>query len=533
MKSADQLRKEQEQKQRTVKVKWWLKTPPEVHQREMVQEWLDKLPARWQAYAREKHELLARGSVVEANKWLSSLVAPLSEHLDIAETDDDIKSLADDLAFKCRCLFAEELETFSPRARHGDALHQCLELVLIHGVRIPDEFSAADKAARLSDSAWWLRNLRHSFARERERCAIDAGLVHAKAAVYCSDDTVERRGQQLRRNAELLADIEMVSRESGEVISLKSAAAAGMANQANRRNELMTRITGFEQASIKAMHVCSFVTITCPSRMHSCKKDKAGNTYKNKKYDGTTPAQAQRYLTECWARVRAQWARDKVKVYGLRIAEPHHDGTPHWHMVLFHAKGVNIKTAMIAHFCADSRDEIKHNIEPRFKVVRIDPKRGSAAGYVLKYVAKNIGGIEGGDCDELGDDSSSVDVWRRVEAWASTWRIRQFQQIGGHHVTVWRELRRIDQRELPEGGAIFHAWQAAQRHGDIKASYYEFLIAMGGLDTPPHESRVALLVDYEQKQGRYGPTTTRFHRGVRERFGDVVAFGNREHWQRV
>ena len=157
--------------------------------------------------------------------------------------------------------------------------------------------------------------------------------------------------------------------------------------------------------------------------------------------------------------MRASFKRSDLYPYGLRIAEPHHDGTPHWHLLLFvpaehKAKLLEIMKRYSFEQDGDEKGADKH----RFKVVEIDPTKGSARGYITKYVSKNVDGknLESGIYGE-----NPIEGAERVTTWASVWAIRQFQQIGGAQV---RKVQLWNKHDLPlivqTGKPIRKPWAA-------------------------------------------------------------------------
>lgn len=319
------------------------------------------------------------------------------------------------------------------------ALHAVQDFTVSKGMLPPNEkLTGRGRLSRMLCDKWWRRAIRKSIARDVENMAIDLGLVSKQTGIYASDETVARRGQQKRRNKDLLKTIIAVN-ELGDEFTLEALSDLNVSNPKLRRAELMTRIAGFDELAKLANHAADFYTLTCPSKYHAVGYDGKPNP----KYQQFTPKEAQQFLTKIWALVRAYLAKNGVKVYGFRVAEPHHDATPHWHMILFYEQKHTdfVRDAIRSYWLAVDGDE-KGASDYRFKVIAIDRSRGSAAGYLAKYIAKNIDayGVE----NEFDDEGGKLaDNAARVDAWAACWGIRQFQQIGGAPVGVWRELRRL------------------------------------------------------------------------------------------
>lgn len=293
---------------------------------------------------------------------------------------------------------------------------------------------------RMTCKKWWTRKLRTMGARMYEHMAIAAGQVQKAASPYVSRRCLRDWHEQKKRNAEMIKAMALRNKETGEEVPLADSVYASVANPAIRRCELMTRMRGFEDIANNEGLEGDFYTLTAPSAYHSTHI----NGGFNEKWNGSNPRDTQKYLCGVWAKARAKLNRDGIRVFGFRVAEPHHDGTPHWHMLLFFRPENReaIRSVLREYALQEDGDEAGAEFA-RFKAKEIDPALGSATGYIAKYISKNIDGyaLDGEKDDETGEDLKESS--KSVTAWASRWRIRQFQQIGGAPVTVWRELRRL------------------------------------------------------------------------------------------
>lgn len=309
--------------------------------------------------------------------------------------------------------------------------------------------------------------------------------------------------EQKRRTREFLKGLDLED-EDGNRISLIEKYDGSVANPAIRRCELMTRIRGFENICNELGYVGEFYTLTAPSKYHATTK--AG--YRNSKWNGASPSDTQSYLTGLWARIRAKLHREEIRIFGIRVAEPHHDGTPHWHMLMFMLPEDVERVRLIIRDYAWEEDhhELRSDKakKARFHAEAIDPEKGSATGYVAKYISKNIDGyaLDGETDDESGE--LLKETAPAVSAWAARWHIRQFQFIGGAPVTVYRELRRLADTETAHGLSVeFAAVHDAADAGD----WAGYVNAQGGPFVRRDDLQVRTLYEPRTEFNQYGEET--------------------------
>lgn len=381
--------------------------------------------------------------------------------------------------------------------------------------------------ARMINPDWWERQLWRLRGDWRENQLRAIGNVHKRATPYISRDALADWLEQRRKNREFFKSHELADDE-GNRASLEGMVDASISNPAIRRNELMARMKGIEFVAQSRGDVGVFYTITCPSKYHATN----ASGHANPKWNHSDVKQAQKYLTNLWSRIGSKLGREGLRVYGFRVAEPHHDETPHWHLLLFMRPEERnaITSIMRSYAVKEDRAELGKRTGARFTAKRLDPKKGSATAYIAKYISKNIDGyaLDGEKDHETGKPLK--ETARLAMAWASRHRIRQYQPIGTPPVTVWRELRKLNnalQAELiksrgykrgqrllsdPEMDAVMAAADAG--------CFATYIMKQGGVLIPRESYVVRLAYHDADKPNAYGEIVERIFGIFSPRLGD-------------
>jgi hypothetical protein len=348
-----------------------------------------------------------------------------------------------------------------------------------HGIPEPKAKNEDGFKMRLLCYKWWRRTLERIKARDDESQIVKAGRVARHKEKYCSNLAVFRTGKKACSTDQFMKTQMMVS-DTGDFVDMSTILTASIANPTNRRAELMIRMAGFESYAQQNGFVGEFYTITCPSKYHRF----TGKTL-NDKYTELSPREAQHYLVKQWSKIRAAYGRLDIHPFGFRVAEPHGDSCPHWHMLLFvKAEQLDDLRAIFSKYALEVDGDEAGADKHRFKVVAIDSEVGTATGYIAKYISKNLGFSI--DDPEHDTTDKSKSYGHRVKSWASTWGIRQFQQIGGASVTVWRQLRKLSHSLDDE--LLESARQAAD-----ESRWDDFFKIMGGADAKRKDHTIQLL----------------------------------------
>ncbi|ESN25515.1 replication A protein [Enterobacter sp. MGH 22] len=441
-----------------------------------------------------------------------NMVARYNRLPDMSRADIDL--LAADIANFIRAELADidddgvsELRTLYTWYMRAGFISMQFNVTPPHWERVTKKYVGQDEIApavmRMFNEVWWRGRLRRIAASWREHLQIAVGNVSKKRHAYASKNCVTDWREQKRRTREFLKGLDLED-EDGNRISLIEKYDGSVANPAIRRCELMTRIRGFENICNELGYVGEFYTLTAPSKYHATTK--AG--YRNSKWNGASPSDTQSYLTSLWARIRAKLHREEIRIFGIRVAEPHHDGTPHWHMLMFMLPEEVERVRLIIRDYAWEEDhhELRSDKakKARFHAEAIDPEKGSATGYVAKYISKNIDGyaLDGETDDESGE--LLKETAPAVSAWAARWHIRQFQFIGGAPVTVYRELRRLADTETAHGLSVeFAAVHNAADAGD----WAGYVNAQGGPFVRRDDLQVRTLYEPRAEFNQYGEET--------------------------
>lgn len=175
--------------------------------------------------------------------------------------------------------------------------------------------------------------------------------------------------------------------------------------------EVQNRVNTLEAIARKRELQPLFMTLTLPSEYHKHKTTKKGDVVRNPKYNGVSSKEAVKALTKMFAKLRHDRSLKELskedRIY-FRVNEPHQDGTPHTHILMFipHHRIAKVKEA----YC-----RLYDNRANDLQV--ITDQINNSVAYVMKYINKTL---------PLSKKEGLSDKEQYLNAWFVKHRITRF-----------------------------------------------------------------------------------------------------------
>nr|WP_284603826.1 replication endonuclease [Dickeya dadantii] len=220
-------------------------------------------------------------------------------------------------------------------------LAQALNVTPVHWHRHQNGTLTLEQACagimRLVNPRWWERQLKIQRARWREALWIAGGEVSRAASPFLSRQALQDIRYRRLATLDFLKSRELENTRNSERVDLIDKVMGSIANPEIRRMELMTMLAGIERYATAHHHIGMLVTFTAPGHYHPTRTRGHERVLVNTGWmpDCPSPKMTQHYLVKLWGKIRTALKDRKLHIYGLRVVEPHHDGTPHWHIMLY------------------------------------------------------------------------------------------------------------------------------------------------------------------------------------------------------
>ena len=308
---------------------------------------------------------------------------------------------------------------------------------------------------RLTDEVWWKRRLLKKVRRLQEYAAQLFGLVQRGRVEYVSEKTLQDHQDNLEAAEQwidntLLWKYDPVKKDYVRLTMRELVDA----RQRGWFAEQHARVNGVAKTAQTLGLIPYLVTITLASRWHPS----------SQKYEENTTEEAARWQQKQWARLRAAAKEAGVQMLGLKVPEPHRDGCPHWHLVVWTDDQPRAEELFANYFLeADNPGELGA-AEHRVTWEKARSHTG-AISYALKYILKYV-----------KDQTGPVTRERlAVGAWRSLYHLRKLDWFACNviqpKIGAWREARKV--KHAPVG---MQAAVTAARAGDWHAFTQAWLV---------------------------------------------------------